>query len=72
MPFRRFRVTHKEEWRSRGPDSFLGRQAGKSMTDDYGKLKDDLVFRKEAAIRVGPGFELSVQKDRSSTEWTET
>ena len=32
------------------------------MTDDYSKLKDDLVFRKEVAIRVGLGFELPSKK----------
>ena len=32
------------------------------MTDDYSKLKDDLEFRKEAAVRVGLGFELPPKK----------
>ncbi len=32
------------------------------MTDDYSKLKDDLAFRKEVAIRVGLGFELPSKK----------
>jgi hypothetical protein len=27
------------------------------VTDDYSKLKDDLEFRREVAIRVGLGFE---------------
>ena len=34
------------------------------MTDDYSKLKDDLVFRKEVAIRVGLGFELPSKKTK--------
>jgi len=32
------------------------------VTDDYSELKDDLVFRKEVAIRVGLGFELLSKK----------
>jgi integrase len=57
--FRRFRVTHL---RKNGvPEDlihfWLG-HAGKSVTDDYSKLKDDLEFRKEVAIRVGLGFEV--------------
>jgi integrase len=57
--FRRFRITHL---RKNGvPDDlihfWLG-HAGKSVTDDYSKLKDDLEFRKEVAVRVGLGFEL--------------
>jgi hypothetical protein len=32
------------------------------VTDDYSKLKHDLVFRKEVAIRVGFGFELPSKK----------
>jgi integrase len=57
--FRRFRVTHL---RKNGvPEDlihFWAGHAGKSVTDDYSKLKDDLGFRKEVAIRVGLGFEL--------------
>lgn len=56
--FCRFRVTHL---RKKGvPEDlihfWLG-HTGKSATDDYSKLKDDLVFRKEVAKRVGIGFE---------------
>jgi integrase len=61
--FRRFRVTHL---RKNGvPEDlihFWAGHAGKSVTDDYSKLKDDLVFRKEVAIRVGLGFELPSKK----------
>jgi integrase len=61
--FRRFRVTHL---RKNGvPDDlihFWAGHAGKSVTDDYSKLKDDLAFRKEVAIRVGLGFELPSKK----------
>jgi integrase len=61
--FRRFRVTHL---RKNGvPEDlihfWLG-HAGKTVTDDYSKLKDDLVFRKEVAVRVGLGFELPSNK----------
>src|ERR1700756_2740927 len=61
--FRRFRVTHL---RKNGvPEDlihFWAGHAGKSVTDDYSKLKDDLGFRKEVAIRVGLGFELPSKK----------
>jgi integrase len=61
--FRRFRVTHL---RKNGvPEDlihfWLG-HAGKTVTDDYSKLKDDLEFRKEVAVRVGLGFELPSRK----------
>jgi len=61
--FRRFRITHL---RKKGvPEDFvhfwLG-HAGKSVTDHYSKLKDDLEFRKEVTDRVGLGFELPSQK----------
>jgi integrase len=61
--FRRFRVTHL---RKNGvPEDlihFWAGHAGKSVTDDYSKLKDDLEFRKEVATRVGLGFELPSKK----------
>jgi integrase len=61
--FRRFRVTHL---RKNGvPEDlihFWAGHAGKTVTDDYSKLKDDLAFRKEVAIRVGLGFELPSKK----------
>lgn len=61
--FRRFRITHLR--RNGVPEDlihfWLG-HAEKSVTDRYSKLKDDLGFRKEVAVRVGLGFELSSQK----------
>jgi integrase len=61
--FRRFRVTHL---RKNGvPEDlihFWAGHAGKSVTDDYSKLKDDLEFRKEVAIRIGLDFEIPSQK----------
>ena len=61
--FRRFRITHL---RKKGvPEDlihfWLG-HTGKSVTDHYSKLKDDLEFRKEVAVRVGLGFELPSNK----------
>jgi integrase len=61
--FRRFRITHL---RKKGvPEDlihfWLG-HAGKSVTDHYSKLKDDLEFRKEVTVRVGLGFELPSKK----------
>jgi len=32
------------------------------VTDHYSKLKDDLEFRKEVAVRAGLGFELPSKK----------
>jgi integrase len=61
--FRRFRVTHL---RKNGvPEDlilFWTGHTGKSVTDDYSKLKDDLGFRKEVAIRVGLGFTRPAKK----------
>ena len=61
--FRRFRVTHLR--RNGVPEDlihfWLG-HAGKSVTDHYSKLKNDLEFRKEVAVRAGLGFELSSKK----------
>jgi integrase len=61
--FRRFRITHL---RKNGvPEDlihfWLG-HAGTSVTDHYSKLKDDLEFRKEVAVRAGLGFELPSRK----------
>jgi integrase len=61
--FRRFRVTHLR--RNGVPEDlihfWLGHAAG-SVTDHYSKLKDDLQFRKQVAVRVGLGFELPSEK----------
>jgi hypothetical protein len=61
--FRRFRITHLR--RNGVPEDlihfWLG-HAGKSVTDHYSKLKNDLEFRKEVAVRAGLGFELSSKK----------
>jgi integrase len=61
--FRRFRITHL---RKNGvPEDlihFWVGHAGKRVTDGYSKLKDDLEFRKEVAVRVGLGFELPAPK----------
>jgi len=57
--FRRFRITHLR--RNSVPEDLIHYwvgHAGKSVTDDYSKLKEDLAFRKEVAERVGLGFEL--------------
>jgi hypothetical protein len=61
--FRRFRVTHlRKNGVPKDLIHFWAGHVGKSVTDDYSKLKDDLVFRKEVAIRVGLGFELASKK----------
>lgn len=61
--FRRFRTTHLRK--NGAPEDLIHfwiGHAGKSVTDDYSKLRDDLEFRKEVAVRVGLGFELPSQK----------
>jgi integrase len=61
--FRRFRITllRKKGVLEDLIHFWLG-HAGKSVTDHYSKLQDDLEFRKEAAVRVGLGFELPSKK----------
>jgi integrase len=60
--FRRFRNTHLRK--NRVPDDliqwWLG-HAGKSMTDEYSQVRNDLKYRKLIAEQVGIGFELLVQ-----------
>lgn len=60
--FRRFRNTHLRK--ERVPDDliqcWLG-HAGKSMTDEYSQIRDDLKYRKLVAEQVGIGFELPIQ-----------
>ena len=60
--FRRFRNTFLRK--SHVPDDliqfWLG-HAGKSMTDDYSQVRDDLKYRKLVAEQVGIGFELPPQ-----------
>jgi integrase len=61
--FRRFRITHL--WKKDVPEDLIHFGLGhaeKSVTDHYGKLKDDLEFQKEVTARVGLGFELPSQK----------
>jgi integrase len=56
--FRRFRNTHLRK--NRVPDDliqwWLG-HAGKSMTDEYSQVRDDLKYRKLVVEQVGIGFE---------------
>jgi integrase len=60
--FRRFRNTFLRKHHV--PDDliqfWLG-HAGKSMTDDYSAVRDDLKYRKMVAEQVGIGFELPLQ-----------
>jgi integrase len=60
--FRRFRNTHLRK--NRVPDDliqwWLGHD-GKSMTEVYAQVRDDLKYRKLVAEQVGIGFELLVQ-----------
>ena len=61
--FRRFRIT----WLRRNlvPEDlirFWHGHAGKTVTDSYSKLKDDVEFRKQVAEKVGLGFELPSEK----------
>ena len=60
--FRRFRNTFLRK--NHVPDDliqfWLG-HAGKSMTDDYSHVREDVKYRKLVAEQVGIGFELPVQ-----------
>jgi hypothetical protein len=61
--FQRFCITYPR--RNGVPEDlihFWAGHAGKSATDDYSKLKDDLGFREEAAMRVRLGFQLPSKK----------
>ncbi len=60
--FRRFRNTflRKNHVRDDLIQFWLG-HAGKSMTDDYSAVRDDLKYRKMVAEQVGIGFELPLQ-----------
>ena len=52
--------------------TFWHGHAGRTVTDSYSKLKDDVEFRKQVVEKVGLGFELPSEKPRCWTEWTET
>jgi integrase len=57
--FRRFRNTHLRN--SVCPDGLLKfwmGHASKDMSDRYDRVRDDVVFRKEVAARMGTGFEI--------------
>jgi integrase len=57
--FRRFRNTHLRN--SICPDGLLKfwmGHASKDMSDRYDRVRDDVVFRTEAARRMGTGFEV--------------
>ena len=57
--FRRFRNTHLRN--SICPDGLLKfwmGHASKDMSDRYDRVRDDVVFRKEVALRMGTGFEV--------------
>ena len=57
--FRRFRITHVRKCGV--PEDLIhywAGHAGRTVTDNHSKLKEDLAFRKEVAERVGLGFEL--------------
>jgi integrase len=61
--FRRFRIT----WLRKNlvPEdliTFWHGHAGRTVTDTYSKLRDDVEFRKQVATKVGLGFELLSDK----------
>ena len=60
--FRRFRVTWLRK--QRAPEDLLNFWIGhsnKSITSDYSMIKNDVMFRKEEAERLGLGFELPLK-----------
>jgi integrase len=71
--FRRFRTTWLRK--QRAPEDlirfWLG-HANRSITDIYSKVKDDAMFRKEVAERVGIGFEISDSEPRFAPNCTQT
>jgi len=58
--FRRFRNTYLRNYTScpNGLRNFWLGWSGKDMSDHYDKIREDAVFRREVAERVGIGFEL--------------
>jgi integrase len=61
--FRRFRITWLRK--NSAPEdliTFWHGHAGKTVTDSYSKLRDDVEFRKQVANKVGLGFELPSEK----------
>jgi integrase len=63
--FRRFRVTHLRK--NMVPEDLIKFWIGhapKTVTDEYSKVKNDVDFRREAADKVGLGFDLG-QMDSS-------
>ena len=55
--FRRFRTTHLGKQRApEGLVQFWLGHAGKSITDGYDPVREDLEYRKEVARAVGLGF----------------
>jgi integrase len=61
--FRRYRVTHLRK--NRVPEDLLRfwiGHAGKSVTDSYSMVKNDVAFRQMCAVNVGLGFEIISQE----------
>lgn len=61
--FRRYRVTHLRK--NAAPEDVLRYwigHAGKSVTDGYSMVKDDVVFRQMWAANMGLGFEISAHQ----------
>lgn len=57
--FRRFRVTHLRK--NRVPEDLLRfwvGHSGKSVTDNYSMIKNDMEFRQMCAVNVGLGFDI--------------
>ena len=55
--FRRFRTTHLRKQRTpEGLVQFWLGHAGKTITDGYDRVREDVVYRKEVAAAVGTGF----------------
>ena len=65
--FRRYRVTHLR--RNRVPEDLLRfwiGHAGKSVTDAYSMVKDDIAFRQVCAANIGLGFQLPAENQTES------
>lgn len=70
--FRRFRATYLRKQRTpEGVTQFWLGHAGKTITDGYDRVRDDVVYRKQVAAAVGTGFTVPsvvVQKSVESSE----
>jgi integrase len=70
--FRRFRTTHLRKRRApEGLIQFWLGHAGKSITDGYDRVREDVEYRKEVAQSAGVGFSIPTRSVRSVSKFQE-